>query len=215
MAVELFGHGYLHVPEAKADRFRAVAGVQWAMERAMTGVQFIVTAERATPLRTYGDDPQAPEQRVRRDGLLGRLDQGQPLHLVFCADGIGTAEQDHAYHRDIWSRYGAASGTPVLYEHLLPWPTADFPPLVSGAFILSGGDADSRAFAIRATQAQQTDSGRSIELFYGPIESPSAVSALTQQLGRWGRLLHDQFGLDCLELARAAQAGLGCVPSGS
>ncbi|WP_368565638.1 hypothetical protein [Pseudoxanthomonas sp. UTMC 1351] len=194
LATELMRSGYVQVPETEHVRWDAVAGVQWAMERTLDGTQFIVTAERATPFRTHGDDPQAPAQYARKLGLLARLNRGDPLHLVFCQDGVGTAQQDAAYRLDILQRYGPDSGLPVLQEHALPWGKADFPDAASGAFILGG--AGSPAFAVHAAQAQHADEGRSIELFFGVM--PASGSALAQKLGYWHSALKDWCGLDCM-----------------
>lgn len=194
LARELMHSGYVQVPESECVRWDAVAGVQWAMEQTLDGTEFIVTAERATPFRTHGDDPQAPAQYARQLALLARLDRGDPLHLVFCQDGIGTAQQDAAYRLDILQRYGPDSGLPVLHEHVLPWSKADFPGAASGAFILGG--EGSPAFAVHAAQAQHANQGRSIELFFGTMPAPG--SELAQKLGYWHSAIKEWCGLDCM-----------------
>jgi hypothetical protein len=208
LAIELLRTGHVHVAEASVARFHAVTGVQWAMEQVLEGTEFVVTPERATPLRTHGDDPQAPEQRTRKDGLLKRLENGNHLHLVFCAEGVGTPEQDRAYRRDILTRYGPESGKPVLHEHLLPQSKAEFPGEASGAFILASSESEATAFAIQATQAHRADQGRSIELYFGPIQDPvdDPGNTLAHKLAFWADKLQQWCNLDCLGIARTDRA---------
>lgn len=205
LADQLLCAGHVEVEESCVDRVRAVAGVQWAMEQCLGGVEFIVTPERATPLRIEPDEHQSV-QRARREGLLQRLDNGQALHLVFCEDGKGTPEQDAAYTRDILDRYGPPGGP--LHEHVLPFAKAGFPGALSGAFILHPtGTGSVFAFGIRAAQADKASGARSIALSFGAVDrdaavqEPEAPSSANGMVHAWAQQLDAWMHGDCLELA--------------
>jgi hypothetical protein len=209
LVVDLMRSGHTFIPDTQADRFRAVSGVQWAMETTLNGPEFIVTAQRATPLRTHGDTPQSREQAIRRAGLIERLELDRPIHLVFCADGVGTKEQDAAYQRDILARFGSQSGKPILHEHALPITTTEFPSEASGAFIFTHYEAELFAFAIKASQADQSTQSHGLEMFFGRVVAPtngSGGNALTHRLAWWSQTLKDWCDLDCMALAGHPQA---------
>ena len=109
----------------------------------------------------------------RKDALVERLLRDDPLHLVFCHDGIGTPQENQAYREEILSRFASTGGlfAPGLHEHILATDRSAFPPDLSGAFILSDdGGGSPVAFAIRAVQANLASTEGRLDLYLGSVD---------------------------------------------
>lgn len=209
---DLMQHGHINISESDPTRFAAVAGVQWAMEKTLSGVEFIITPERATPFRTHGDTSRPASQAVREAVLIERLENSHPLHLVFCQGGEGTPEQDAKYQAEIFTKYGAdTSPNKTLFEHQLPLAKKDFPQELSGAIIFTKKEDTQFAFAIRAAQADKLTQSKSLDLFFGAVERNTSASMDTlhdahhsanEIANAWQIYLEEmQTGIDCFGMA--------------
>ncbi|WAC71506.1 hypothetical protein OU995_18205 [Roseateles sp. SL47] len=177
LLIELGQSGHVQIPEGDRQRRQAVAGVQWAMEACLEGPEVIITPERATPFRTHGDATRLEAQQVRERALLERLRRGDPLHLVFCRDGVGTPAQDAAYRHDIL--FPARQASEPLHEHLLSLDQQHFPAPMSGALIVASNAGEPIGFAIRAAQINKASTAHALTLWWGPVRTdPSAASSL-------------------------------------
>ncbi|WP_124668601.1 hypothetical protein [Burkholderia sp. Bp8986] len=160
--------GVVEVPDTDCGRRATVGGIQWAMEASLRGTEYIVTPERPTPFRTHGEEQRAHGQAEREAGLIERVKRGDPLHLVFCREGVGTQMQDATYRREVLERF-AVSG--MLQEHYLEYSKDTFPAEHSGALIISFHDDNSFAFAIHAAQVDKTTNVKVIRLYLGALGS--------------------------------------------
>jgi hypothetical protein len=211
MLQELITKGYIKVNESTPDRFNAVAGLQWVMEKILRGTEFIITPDRATPFKTHGDENRPPTQVAREAVLLERLKREDPVCLIFCKDGEGTPDQNEKYLSDIFEKYGCAlHGKNVLFEYKLPISRQEFPPELSGAMIISNKNDETLAFAIRAAQFDKTTNGKTLELYYGNINvdayqgSASVAGRRSDSIdgiiGEWDRYMKEQIGIDYLSM---------------
>jgi hypothetical protein len=223
LLIELGQSGHVQIPEGDRQRRQAVAGVQWAMEACLEGPEVIITPERATPFRTHGDATRLEAQQVRERALLERLRRGDPLHLVFCRDGVGTPAQDAAYRHDIL--FPARQASEPLHEHLLSLDQQCFPAPMSGALIMASNAGEPIGFAIRAAQINKASHAQSLMLWWGPVRGcpsvgrslrtetphdepqPHAESepiALENIMAQWSDFLRRHLGMSLDELMRSA-----------
>lgn len=179
-------NGFVEVQDSDAERKKAVAGVQWAMEETFDGKEYIITPERPTPFRTHGEEDRLPGQAEREKALTDRVSRGNPLYLVFCSDGIGTEEQDAAYRRDILE---PLASTGNLKEYLLGCLKNEFPSKLSGAQIVSYDEQ--HAFAIRAAQINKIDNTKVITLYFGNLNDPRE-NRIGKPFAEWTHFLNEQ-----------------------
>ncbi|WP_153098777.1 hypothetical protein [Paraburkholderia hayleyella] len=185
---KLRADGVVDVPDNEQERKAAVGGIQWAMEAVLRGIQYIITPERPTPLRTCGEALLAHGQAERRAGLIQRVQQGDPLHLVFCKAGVGTQTEDATYRREVWDRF-ADSGT--LQEHYLAYSKETFPAEHSGAFIIGSHNGATAVFAIHAAQVDKVTHDKVLRLYLGVPETGSS-DPLDAALNGWKKFLEEE-----------------------
>lgn len=203
MLRQLFRDGFIRVEESDANRYRAVAGVQWAMEKTFAGTEYIITKERTTPLRKEHIEP---GQSARKDALLGRLQNNNPLYLFFCKDGKGTPVENEKYQREIFSKYGTSSERPVLFEYQFPFSkdSNEFPNELSGAIILGKQGNKPVAFCVRAAQANAIDGKKAIELSFGEV-SENGSNTVSTWVNQWAAYLMEKTTIDIYNNAQAIQ----------
>lgn len=162
--------GCVAIAEGAEPRKAAVA-VQWAMERTLPGTEVIMTPDRPTPFRKYGQTDIDEAQLARAHALMDRYKRMDPLYLVFCHEGPASLEEDPIYSRDILKP--AQRDNLPLFEVWLGGSKSHFPSALSGAFILSPQGPEPAIFAIRAAQVDKTRAGAALTLWWAQARSAS------------------------------------------